>query len=142
MRRILFACIGNAMRSQMAEGLARALALHGTVDVRSGGTQPAGFVHPKAVRSMKRRGLDIRQHSSKPLDFEFAATADAIVTLCGPLDAACPAILFPKVVDWTMPDPSWSDDAEVDRIRDAIEERIVGLYSQWGVLREGAAVRF
>lgn len=142
MKRILFACVGNAMRSQMAEGLGRALALPGTVEVRSGGTQPAGFVHPKAIRAMKRRGIDIGHHTSKALDLSFAASADAIVTLCGPLDGACPAPLFPKVIDWTMPDPSWSDDAEVDKIRDAIEANVVALYRDWGVLREGAAVRF
>jgi arsenate reductase (thioredoxin) len=140
-KRVLFACVGNAMRSQMAEGLGRALARPGTVEVRSGGTQPAGFVHPKAVRSMKRRGIDITGHHSKPLDLEFARDADAIVTLCGPLDDACPAILFPKVIDWTMPDPSWSDDAEVDQIREAIERKLVALYRDWGVLREGAPAR-
>lgn|GEM_PF-820583 len=142
MKRILFACVGNAMRSQMAEGLGRALAQAGTIEIRSGGTAPAGFVHPKAIRSMQRRGIDISRHASKALDLDFARQADAIVTLCGPLDDACPAVLFPKVVDWTMPDPSWGDEAEVDQIRDAIETRIVTLYRDWGILREGAAVRF
>lgn len=141
MRRVLFACVGNCMRSQMAEGLGRHLARPATVEVRSGGTNPTGFVHPRAVRAMRARGIEIAHQTSKPLDLAFAAKADAVVTLCGPLDDACPAPILPRVVDWTMPDPSWGGDADVVRVRDAIEGRIVDLYTRWGVLRMDALER-
>lgn len=124
------------MRSQMAEGLARALAKPGTLEVRSGGTNPAGFVHRKAVRAMAARGIDISLQSSKPIDLGFAASADAVITLCGPLDAACPANITDHVVDWTMDDPSWGTDPEVEAARDALEARIVRLLGAWGILEQ------
>lgn len=136
MKRLLFACVGNAMRSQMAEGLARALARPGTVEVRSGGTEPAGFVHPKAIEAMRERGIEIGHQKSKPLDLQYAASVDAFITLCGPLDAACPRPLAKRALDWSMPDPSWGGDEEVRRVRDAIEAKIIVLYRDWGVLQE------
>lgn len=135
MKRILFACIGNAMRSQMAEGLARYLAQPGTVEVRSGGTDPAGFVHPAAIRVMQELHIDISLHASKPIDLEFAARADAVVTLCGPLDGACPRHISDRVLDWTIRDPSWGGDDEVRRVRDEIEHKITRLFREWNVLQ-------
>lgn len=135
-KRILFACVGNAMRSQMAEGLGRHLARPGTVEIRSGGTQPAGFVHPRAVRAMKERGVDISGHTSKIIDLTFAESADAVISLCGPLDDACPRKIIERTLDWSMPDPSWGGDEEVRKVRDRIEAKIVQLYQEWGVLRE------
>lgn len=130
------------MRSQMAEGLARAIAKPGTVDVRSGGTNPAGFVHARAIRTMKARGIDISGQRSKPIDLAFAEKADAVITLCGPLDESCPRHINERVVDWTMEDPSWGTDAEIATARDALEARIAGLYREWGVLaEEGTRVR-
>ncbi len=129
------------MRSQMAEGLARHLARPGLVEVRSGGTDPAGFVHPAAVRLMRERGVDISHHTSKRIDVDFASQADAFVTLCGPLDGACPRALANRALDWYMPDPSAGGDSEVRRIRDALEARIIALYRAWGVLREEALDR-
>jgi arsenate reductase (thioredoxin) len=126
------------MRSQMAEGWGRHLAQPGSVDVRSGGTRPAGFVHPQAVRVMQEVGVDISRHRSGPIDLAFAAAADAFVTLCGPLDDACPAPLARRVIDWTLPDPSWGGDDEVRRARDIIRDRVRNLYLAWGVLRPEA----
>lgn len=136
MKRLYFACTGNAMRSQMAEGWARHLARPGTVDARSGGTNPAGFVHPGAIRAMRERGVDISHHTSKPLDVEFARGADAFITLCGPLDDACPRAVARTAIDWATPDPSWGGEAATRRVRDALEARIVGLLREWGTLRE------
>lgn len=141
MRRILFACVANAMRSQMAEGLARHLAKPGTVEVRSGGTDPAGYVHPAAIRAMDERGIDIRGQVSKALDVEFGLQADASVTLCGPMDSACPRPLAKKALDWAQPDPSGGGDALVRRVRDDIERRIIALFREWGCLREDAVGR-
>lgn len=129
------------MRSQMAEGLARHLARPGSVEVRSGGTNPAGFVHSGAIRVMKERGIDISSHASKGIDLSFVERADAFVTLCGPLDDACPRRLSQKALDWTQPDPSWGGDEEMRKIRDTIEAKIAALYEKWGVLREDTHVR-
>lgn len=141
MKRVLFACVGNAMRSQMAEGLARALAQPGALDVRSGGTDPAGFVHPDAIRLMKERGVDIARHTSKRIDLEFAKTADAVITLCGPLDDACPRTVAEQAVDWSLPDPSWGGDNEVREVRDELERRIRRLLGEWGILKGEAVAR-
>lgn len=134
-KRILFACVGNSFRSQIAEGFAKAYAQPGSAEIRSGGTAPSGIVHSGAIRLMQERGIDIRSHSSKPIDLDFAAKADAFVTLCGPVDDACPARIAQRAIDWNMPDPSWSDDAERRRVRDAIEEKVKRLLSDLGVLR-------
>lgn len=129
------------MRSQMAEGLARTLARPGSVEVRSGGTQPAGFVHPAGIRAMREREIDISGHTSKTIDVEFARRADAFITLCGPLDDSCPRALAQRAVEWPTPDPSWGTDDDVRKIRDQLERRIAGLLAEWGVLREDARVR-
>lgn len=134
-KRILFACVGNAFRSQIAEGFARAYAQPGTVEVRSGGTQPAGFVHPAAIRIMREKGIDISRHASKAIDLGFADAAEAFITLCGPVDDACPARIAKRAVDWDTPDPSWSTEAEQRRIRDLIEERVKQLLRSLGALR-------
>jgi arsenate reductase len=136
-RRVIFACVGNAFRSQMAEGFARHLGDPARLEVRSGGTMPAGFVHPAAIRLMKEKGIDISTHHSKPIDLVFAETADAVVTLCGPLDEACPAHIVKRVTDWTMDDPTYGDATEQRQARDGLETRVKGLLAQWGVLRDG-----
>ncbi|HLE47090.1 MAG TPA: arsenate reductase ArsC [Candidatus Thermoplasmatota archaeon] len=134
-KRVLFACVGNSFRSQIAEGFAKAYAKPGTVDVRSGGTNPSGVVHGGAIRIMKERGIDISRHASKIIDLEFADRADAFITLCGPMDDACPARIAKKAIDWNLPDPSWSTEDEQRRIRDTIEERVKRLLEDWRVLR-------
>lgn len=134
-KRILFACVGNAFRSQIAEGFARAYARPGAVEVRSGGTQPAGFVHPGAIRVMREKGIDISRQTSKPIDLAFAGQAEAFITLCGPVDDACPARIAQRAIDWSLPDPSWSTDEEQRRIRDLIEQRVKELLGSFGALR-------
>ena len=138
MRTVLFACVGNALRSQMAEGWARHLARPGTLDARSGGTAPMGYVHPAAIRAMKERGVDITGHASKVLDLSFAQRADAFITLCGPLDDACPRPLVEKVIDWSMPDPLPGGETMVREVRDALESKVRGLLAEWKILRPDA----
>lgn len=135
MKTILFACVGNSFRSQIAEGFAKAYAKPGAADIRSGGTMPSGVVHSGAIRLMAERGIDIRGHSSKVIDLEFAAKADAFVTLCGPVDDACPARIAKRAIDWNMPDPSWGTDEDRRKVRDAIEEKVKQLLRGLGVLR-------
>lgn len=138
MKTILFACVANSFRSQIAEGFAKAYARPGSADIRSGGTIPSGLVHAGAIRLMAEKGIDISGHSSKAIDLAFAAKADAFITLCGPVDDACPARIAKRAIDWNMPDPSGSDEAERRRVRDEIETKVKRLLKDLGVLREDA----
>lgn len=135
MKKVLFACVGNSFRSQMAEGFAIAYAKRGTVDVRSGGTRPFGHVNSAAIRLMAEKGIDISKHSSKLIDLKFADTADAFVTLCGPVDDACPARIAKKAIDWDLPDPGGLGPREQVQVRDDIEQRVIALLKDWNVLR-------
>lgn len=102
MKSILFVCVGNACRSQMAEGFARAFGPEDLV-VYSAGSNPAGFVAREAVEGMREKGVDISRHHSKGVnevpDIEF----DVAVTMgCGDF---CPAVRAKKRLDWSIPDP-------------------------------------
>ncbi len=136
MKSVLFACVGNSYRSQMAEGFAQAYARPGMVDARSGGTAPFGYVSPAAVRSMAEKGIDISKYKSKALDLDFAGNADAFVTLCGPLDGACPAHLASRAISWDVGDPGTSSVTAQRALRDDIEARVVALLRSWNALRE------
>jgi protein-tyrosine-phosphatase len=129
MRSLLFVCVGNAGRSQMAEAFARhhAEKMGLRIEVRSGGTLPAKTIDAGVLAAMSERGLDLSGARPRLMDLEFARTADLIVSLCGPLDSACPAPLLPKVVDWATPDPKGAPPEVVRGIRDAIERRVVDL---------------
>lgn len=133
---VLFACVGNSYRSQIAEGFAHAYARPGTVDARSGGTAPFGYVSPAAVRLMAEKGIDISKNTSKTLDLTFAERADAFVTLCGPLDGACPAHLASRAISWDVGDPGTSSVTAQRALRDDIEVRVIGLLRSWNALRE------
>jgi arsenate reductase len=114
-KRILFLCTGNAARSQMAEGLARAF--HGDVlDVVSAGSRPAGWVHPLAIRALAEIGIDASGQTSKSaepfLDQEF----DVVVTVCDSAAKDCP--LWPnakRIEHWPIEDPSWGPDDPATR---------------------------
>jgi hypothetical protein len=81
--RILFACIGNSARSQMAEGFARALA-GDRIEVRSGGSRPLGYVLPEAIQVMREKGIDVSGHPSRGFDEEWVRGCDLVVTMgCG-----------------------------------------------------------
>jgi arsenate reductase len=99
----------------------------------------AGVVHPRAIRAMREVGIDISRQTSKPIDVAFADRADAFVTLCGPVDGACPARVAKKAIDWPTADPTWGDDEEVRRVRDAIGLRVEELLREHGVLRQDTA---
>ena len=105
-KRVLFLCVANSARSQMAEGLARAM-LGNHVDVLSAGSQPSK-VNPYAIEAMAEIGIDISAHHSKSVDDVDAASVDAVVTLCA--DEVCP-VLPGRVrrLHWPIPDPASSD---------------------------------
>jgi len=114
--KILFVCIENAGRSQMAEAFARALGL----DAYSCGSHPASQVNSAAVEAMKERAIDIA--SNKPKGFAGVPKADVVVTMgCGD---ACPVLPGTRYVDWELDDPHGKPLDEVRRIRDEIDARV------------------
>lgn len=121
--RVLFACVGNSARSQMAEGFAKALG-KGKVEARSGGSKPLGRVLPEAVKAMKEKGIDISHHASKGFDEAWIRDAcDLVVTMgCG--DDACAAFAGKKILDWDLPDPKGTDIVAFRQVRDEIEEGV------------------
>jgi protein-tyrosine-phosphatase len=125
-KRVLFVCVENANRSQMAEAFAR---LHGgeRVEALSAGSRPSGQVNPRAAQFMAELGCDLAQHRSKSLD-EVAADGRgfaAVVTMgCGD---ACPWVAAERREDWALPDPKHMDDAGYRAVRDEISARVRAL---------------
>lgn len=119
---LLFVCVENSCRSQMAEGFARALG-RGRVAAFSAGSRPSGKVHPSAVRFMAERGIDLAAHASKGLDDLPPATVwDFVVTMgCGD---ACPHLPARRRLDWDLPDPKTMGDEDFRRVRDLIGDRV------------------
>ena len=128
--KLLFVCIENSNRSQMAEAFARH---HGGARVlaASSGSRPSGVVNPKAIAAMRRRGIDISRHQSKPLDQLPQVTWDWVITMgCGDV---CPFIPSVHHDDWKLPDPKHMEPTEFDQVRDEIERRVVELLGTCGV---------
>jgi arsenate reductase (thioredoxin) len=118
---VLFVCVQNAGRSQMAAGL---LALHGKgrVHVRSAGSHPAEQINPAVVEAMTEIGVDMSAAFPKPLTDEIVRAADAVVTMgCGD---ACPVYPGKRYEDWEVDDPAESSIEDVRRIRDDIDARV------------------
>jgi protein-tyrosine-phosphatase len=115
---LLFVCIENSNRSQMAEGFARAIGA-GRVDAHSAGSRPSGHVSPRASFAMKEKGIDLSAHRSKGLDELPAVRWDWIVTMgCGD---ACPFLPAEHRIDWDLPDPRHFDEDAFRALRDRIE---------------------
>ncbi|MEV6106689.1 arsenate reductase ArsC [Streptomyces sp. NPDC051940] len=130
---VLFLCVHNAGRSQMALGLFTRLA-GSRAQGWSAGSEPVGGVHPVAVDAMRRRGIDISGEFPKPWTDEVVRAADVVVTMgCGD---ACPVYPGKRYVDWPLPDPDGQDLDAVCRIRDEIERRVRGLLVELGVSEE------
>jgi arsenate reductase (thioredoxin) len=126
--RLLFVCVENSCRSQMAEGFAAAFG-SGQVEAVSAGSRPSGQVDPRAVRLMAERSVDLTGHRSKGLgDLPAGASWDWIVTMgCGD---ACPWLPARHRLDWDLPDPRALDDAGFRGVRDEIERRIRALLAE------------
>jgi arsenate reductase len=124
MKRVLFVCVENSNRSQMAEAFAR---IHGGDEVAaySAGSRPSGQVNPKAVRFMAERGYDLGTHRSKSLDEIAGLEFDAVVTMgCGD---SCPWVPAKRREDWVLTDPKHLDDDAYRGVRDEIEARVRAL---------------
>lgn len=121
-KRVLFVCVENSNRSQMAQAFAR---IHGgdTVDTHSAGSQPSGIVNPRAIEAMRERGYDLSGHTSKSLD-DLPADAewDFVATMgCGD---NCPMLRARRREDWNLPDPKHLTPEEFAQVRDEIESRV------------------
>ena len=127
-RRVLFVCVENSCRSQMAEGFARALNVAG-LEARSAGSRPSGVVNARAVRFMAERGIDISAQASKGLDdLPDDAPWDDVITMgCGD---ACPHLPARRRRDWDLPDPKHLDDDAFRAVRDRIDALVRGLASE------------
>jgi protein-tyrosine-phosphatase len=124
---ILFLCIHNAGRSQMAAGFAREISA-GRVDVYSGGSEPADSVNPVAVGAMAEVGIDIAGFTPQRFTDELLDMVDVVVTMgCGD---TCPFIPGKRYVDWPLDDPKGRPIEDVRRIRDEIKSRVEDLVSQ------------
>ena len=129
MERILFICVANSARSQMAEGLGRQYAGH-LFEVASAGSQPGDKVHPSAIAAMAEIGIDISHHYPKSLDEVGIENFDRIIALCA--EESCPTLGKP-IESWAMPDPAVADPDEQGllrrfrKTRDAIKDRIMKL---------------
>ncbi|ONK16137.1 arsenate reductase ArsC [Streptomyces sp. MP131-18] len=124
---VLFVCVHNAGRSQMAAGFLTHLA-GDRVEVRSAGSLPAGQVNPAAVEAMREAGVDISAEQPKALDPEAVRASDYVITMgCGD---ACPFFPGKKYLDWQLADPAGRDVAAVRPIRDEIRARIEELIAE------------
>lgn len=124
---VLFVCVHNAGRSQMAAGWLRHLAGE-RVEVRSAGSAPADAVNPVAVTAMAEVGIDITANSPKILDHATAEASDAIITMgCGDV---CPVFPGKRYQDWKLDDPAGQDLDAVRRIRDDIRDRVETLLAE------------
>ena len=120
MKRVLFVCVENANRSQMAEAFARMLGGE-AVEAVSAGSRPSGRINPKAVRFMAELGYDLSAHASKSLD-EIDGEFDAVITMgCGD---SCPWVPAKRREDWALPDPRDMDDEDYRAVRDQIGARV------------------
>lgn len=130
-RRVLFLCIHNSSRSQIAEGFARSMAPP-DAEIWSAGTQPRG-VNPVAVQTMDEAGIDIRGQSSKRLDDIPWQQADTVVTLCGEAEEVCPAVSGEvRRVHWPLPDPAAApEDRKLEAFREARDEIRWRVASLW-----------
>jgi arsenate reductase (thioredoxin) len=124
---VLFVCVHNAGRSQMAAGLAN-LRSGGRVHVRTGGSDPADRLNPAVVEAMAEIGVDMSDEYPKPLTDEVVRAADVVITMgCGD---ACPIYPGKRYEDWELDDPAGKDLDTVRRIRDEIDERITRLVGE------------
>ena len=127
MPEVLFVCVHNAGRSQMAAALLDHLA-GGRVTVRSAGSEPADRINPRVVAAMEEIGLDVSREHPKPLTGDAVEAADVVITMgCGD---ACPIYPGKRYEDWAVADPAEADVDGVRRIRDEIDGRVRRLLAE------------
>ncbi len=128
--RVLFVCVENACRSQMAAGFAR---MHGAgrIEAHSAGSKPANAVNPRAISFMAERGCDISAQIPAPLSAFADQAFDGVITMgCGD---ACPWLPARHREDWALPDPKSLSDEQFRAVRDEIERRVQHLLSEMDI---------
>lgn len=121
MKKVIFVCVENSNRSQMAEAFAR---IHGQgkIEAFSAGSRPSGRVNPKAIEAMRELGYDLTTHTSKGLaDFNGKEVEVAVTMGCGD---ECPLVLAKQRVDWQIPDPKDMTPEEFRGVRNLIEAKV------------------
>ena len=139
MQRVIFACVHNAGRSQMAAAFFTELADPLKAAAVSAGTRPGERVHPEVVEVMRELGIDLAGRQPRKLTEELARDAFLIVTMgCGD---ECPYVPGVKRDDWPLADPKGQPPEQVRRIRDDIRERVIALLDSYGWRRSPAGTR-
>ena len=135
---VLFVCVHNAGRSQMAAALLNHHA-HGAVEVRSAGSAPANSINPAVGEVMAEVGIDLSREQPKRLTTEAVEVSDVVITMgCGD---ACPVLPGKRYLDWELTDPAGKTPEEIRPIRDEIDARVRGLLDELGVARTQGTVR-
>ena len=124
---ILFVCVHNAGRSQMAAGLVR-LHSRGRIHVRSAGSEPADTINPAVIEAMNEIGVDMSEEFPKPLTDEAVRASDVVITMgCGDV---CPVYPGKRYEDWVLADPAGQDLDTVRKIRDDLDARVRALVDE------------
>jgi arsenate reductase (thioredoxin) len=124
---VLFVCVENSCRSQLAEGFAKKWG-NGTIDAWSAGSKPSGRVNPTGIELMKEVGIDLSSHTSKGLTDLPALKWDYVITMgCGD---ACPFVPAKRTEDWGIPDPKHLSVEEFRKVRDLIEKKVRALIDE------------
>jgi arsenate reductase len=132
---ILFVCVENAGRSQMAEGFFKKYAPEGFVPA-SAGTKPISQIDPLAMQVMNEIGIDISKQKPKDLSEDMMRNSDKIINMGCMDNNFCPTLFIPKVIDWGIEDPKGKQIEQVREIRDEIERRIKELATDISVAEE------
>jgi arsenate reductase len=128
-KKIVFVCVENARRSQMAEGFANAFG-QGKLKVYSAGSSPSSQIDPLVIEVMKEKGIDLSGKRPKGLNDLPPVEMDYLVTMgC---EETCPAVLAKKIIEWEIPDPKGKSIDVFREVRDIIENRVKALFEEIG----------
>jgi arsenate reductase len=128
-KRIVFICVENARRSQIAEGFAEAFG-QGKMEVYSAGSRPSSSIDPLVIQVMKEKGIDLSSKRPKSLNELPTTEMDYLITMgC---EETCPALLAQKTIEWEIPDPKGKSVDIFQEVRDMIEGKVKGLLKQMG----------
>jgi arsenate reductase len=129
MKKVLFVCVENAGRSQMAEAFAKKYG-QDKFEVSSAGNKPADKINPVVIEVMKEKGFDISMNKPKMITAKMAMDTDLIVTMGCNDQGVCPGPFFKPTIDWTFEDPKLKPIEKVREIRDEIERKVQGLIEE------------
>ena len=133
--KVLFVCVHNSGRSQMAEAFTRVLS-GGAVEAQSAGTLPGSTLNPVVAQAMEERGISLEGQYPKVIDQQMVDEADHAYTMGCAIDEACPAVFVPSE-DWGLDDPAGQPIETVRRIRDKVEAKVRAMLTGMGVAPAG-----